>query len=174
MVMAEALSAEVRTPGRDLAGLANVFARVARSVRLTIMLAARLAHEGLAGAAAADAARLAARAVSRSRAESDPEIESLLERAERPEGAERPDRERLDRERGEALLTLDETLSVIGEGLGFAVPIDLTAQNDDDAVPDLAALLGRRAASGGQSPHGSFAAVFDTQVRTLLAKTRPP
>ena len=171
MVMAEALSAEVQTPGRDLAGLANVFVRVARSVRLTIMLSARLAHEGLAGAAAADAARLAARAVSRSRAdaESQIEIEPLLEREERPEGAERG-----DRERGEALLTLDETLSVVGEGLGLTAPIDLTAQNDDEPVPNLAALLGRRAASGGRSPHGSFAAVFDTQVRTLLAKTRPP
>ena len=159
MVLVEALGAEVHAPGRDLLRIANAFARASRSVRLTIMLRVRLAREGLAGVAAADAARVAAR-VARPAAEAQTESDLPLERDPGPE--------RLDRERGESLadLTLDETLGVIGEGLGLASPIDLTAENDDDAVPAVAAVLARSAGA----PRGAFS----TQLRTLLPTTRPP
>ena len=170
MVLVEALGAEVHAPGRDLLRIANAFARASRSVRLTIMLRARVAREGLAGVAAADAALRAARVgrpAAKVEAESDPPLE--IEPVET--GRERP-----DRERGESLgdLTLDETLGVIGEGLGLAAPIDLTAENDDDAIPAVAAMFAQAAAAPRRMPRRSFGAVFDSQVRTLLATTRPP
>ena len=170
MVLVRALAAEVHAPGRDLLRIANAFARASRSVRLTIMLRARVAREGLAGVAAADAALRAARVgrpAAKVEAESDPPLE--IEPVET--GRERP-----DRERGESLgdLTLDETLGVIGEGLGLAAPIDLTAENDDDAIPAVAAMFAQAAAAPRRMPRRSFGAVFDSQVRTLLATTRPP
>ena len=166
MVLVEALGAEVHAPGRDLARITQAFARATRSVRLTLMLRARLAREGLAGVAAADAALRAARIgrpAAKVETESDPPLEIEL--------PERDRAERRDRERGESLgdLTLEETLSVIGEGLGLTAPIDLTAENDDD-VPQVAAIVARTR----PVQRRSFGAVFDSQVRTLLATTRPP
>ena len=164
MVLVEALGAEVHAPGRDLPRITQAFARATRSVRLTLMLRARLAREGLAGVAAADAALRAAR-VGRPAAKVETESDPPLEREP---GEERP--ERPDRERGESLgdLTLDETLSVIGEGLGLTAPIDLTAENDDDAVPGVAAMLARSTAPHRRTHRSPFVAAFEAQVRTLL------
>jgi len=164
MDLLEDLSREAKTGDLDLLARVHAYDRLSRALRLTILLDLRLKKDGLAAVRTPDAQR-------RTPAEdSDAEPPESLTDFDPPE---RLDRERPEFDRGDGFerMTLDQALTTIQHGLGLAAPIDLTAENDDEIVPDVSRVLAR--ACGPRPRPTRLSAAFDAQVRALKPK-RPP